>query len=191
MRQGEQAWYYYGSRTNRFLIMHYGFCFQNNLQDSLVFDVRLDMDYDKTIYPTVAEMAEAGKYCKAVQSIRLKRHQFCQLLLGYIRSCFKEGFIKERYNGNKQAAPNLLLSAAVDLDFEMVCLKRYLELIEHQRDKLEATSTLEDDIQLLQDDDLSAHASQEARASHMALQLTNNQRFALVYRSERKKIARA
>ena len=143
------------------------------------------------IYPTVAEMVEAGGQSNAVQSIRLKRHQFCHLLLGYIRSCFKEGFIKERYNGNKQAAPNLLLSAAVDLDFEMVCLKRYLEIVEHEREKLERTSTLEDDIQLLQDSDLSAHASKGSQESHMALQLTKNQRLALVYRSERKKIARA
>ena len=47
------------------------------------------------------------------------------MLICYIRSCFRDGFIKKRYAGNRKIAPKLLLTRVVDLEFEMVCLVRF------------------------------------------------------------------
>lgn len=35
MQPGEQAWYCYGNRSNKFLLINYGFCFAGNRLDSL------------------------------------------------------------------------------------------------------------------------------------------------------------
>ena len=39
---GEQVFYCYGNRTNKFLLLNYGFCFANNKYDSYEFPMRLD-----------------------------------------------------------------------------------------------------------------------------------------------------
>lgn len=47
MKAGTQAWYCYGNRTNSFLMVHYGFCFKDNLYDSYRFALRLDLQFSK------------------------------------------------------------------------------------------------------------------------------------------------
>lgn len=56
MRKGEQAWNCYGNRTNIFLLVNYGFCFPDNLHDSMKFFVRLDIDFKHGQYPSVGDM---------------------------------------------------------------------------------------------------------------------------------------
>lgn len=41
---GEQAFYCYGNRSNRYLLINYGFCFLGNRYDS--FETRLKLDID-------------------------------------------------------------------------------------------------------------------------------------------------
>lgn len=46
-QKGSQAWNCYGDRSNMFLLMNYGFCFENNLYDSVKFMVRLDLNFKR------------------------------------------------------------------------------------------------------------------------------------------------
>lgn len=46
MQKDGQAWYSYGSRTNIFLLVNYGFCFENNHNDSFKFFVRMNVDLE-------------------------------------------------------------------------------------------------------------------------------------------------
>lgn len=87
---------------------------------------------------------------KAVQEIRFKRYHFNEVLMAYIRSCFRETWSKEKY-GNTVKYSNILLSRVVDLEFEKKVLSRYEEIVTIQLKKLEYISTLETDLQLLND----------------------------------------
>ena len=40
---GDQVFYCYGNRTNKFLLLNYGFCFPGNRYDSFEFPLRLDI----------------------------------------------------------------------------------------------------------------------------------------------------
>jgi len=40
---GDQVFYCYGNRTNKFLLLNYGFCFPGNKYDSFEFPLRLDI----------------------------------------------------------------------------------------------------------------------------------------------------
>lgn len=60
MKKGTQAWNCYGNRSNFFLLVNYGFCYPNNLYDSLLIHVRLDLTFSaespitlkKMVWPT-------------------------------------------------------------------------------------------------------------------------------------------
>ena len=43
MKKGTQAWNCYGNRTNEYLLVNYGFCFENNLYSSYSFNVKLNV----------------------------------------------------------------------------------------------------------------------------------------------------
>ena len=40
LQPGEQAMYCYGHRSNKYLLVNYGFCFPNNDQDSMEFHLK-------------------------------------------------------------------------------------------------------------------------------------------------------
>ena len=88
------------------------------------------------------------------------------MLMSYIRYCLREGYEKE-----KNIKP--LLTRIVDLDFEKMCLKRYEEIMYMVMKKLERETSLAHDLSLISENNLTA-----------------NQRFSVIYRSERKKIIR-
>ena len=57
IKKGDQIFLCYGRRTNKDLIMGYGFCTENNLYDSLKFDVKFDTDLmKKDEYMPIEEM---------------------------------------------------------------------------------------------------------------------------------------
>jgi hypothetical protein len=58
MKKGEQAWNCYGARTNLYLLINYGFCFLDNLNDSFAFGLKLDLDVKPTVYPSIADMTK-------------------------------------------------------------------------------------------------------------------------------------
>ena len=83
MAKGSQAFFCYGNRTNMYLMVNYGFCFQDNLYDSYHVNVRLDLDAKAAIDPKKLQ-AYYGKEDN-IQTIRLKRNQFNSFLMAYIR----------------------------------------------------------------------------------------------------------
>lgn len=56
MPKGSQAWNCYGNRTNVFLMVNYGFCFKDNLYDSVKLMMRLDIDFSENKYPELLRM---------------------------------------------------------------------------------------------------------------------------------------
>jgi len=64
----------------------------------------------------------------------------------YIRSCFKEAFLKFNPDVKKES---LLLTKAMNLEYEGMCLERYQEIIEFMIQTIEKISTLEADEELL------------------------------------------
>lgn len=46
-KEKDQVFHCYGRRTNRFLLVNYGFCLRNNKYDSLSFRVWVNFDWDK------------------------------------------------------------------------------------------------------------------------------------------------
>ena len=47
MKKGEQAYVFYGNRSNQYLMLHYDFTFMDNKYDSYRIELRLDFDiYD-------------------------------------------------------------------------------------------------------------------------------------------------
>ena len=98
MPAGSQAWNSYGDRNNAFLLLHYGFCFQDNLHNSFNFNVKLDLDFNKSLTPNMEEMIAISEEQRNIQDIRLKNDQFNYILISYIRSCLKEGFLQKNNN---------------------------------------------------------------------------------------------
>ena len=43
IQAGEQVFYCYGNRTNKFLLLNYGFCFPDNTYDSYEFPMRFEI----------------------------------------------------------------------------------------------------------------------------------------------------
>jgi hypothetical protein len=88
--KGDQAYIFYGNRSNSFLLLHYDFCFEDNKYDSFLLELRLDFDlYD----PKVDDMIEPGEDLKMIQRFKLKENQYNYLLMGYLRSAYREDFI--------------------------------------------------------------------------------------------------
>lgn len=52
---GEQAYYCYGNRSNKFLLMHYGFCFIGNRYDSFAIKMRMDIDLKDPFVPFMVD----------------------------------------------------------------------------------------------------------------------------------------
>ena len=113
--------------------------------------------------------------------------------MSYIRSCFREAWSHEQPGAKKLKYSELLLSRVANLDFEKKCLERYEEIVFLMMKKLEHTTTLEADSEMLGDnasteDDANDEVLQEVKKT---LSLSANQYFAVVYRSEQKKTMRA
>ena len=127
---------------------------------------------------------------KALQEIRFKRYHFNEILMSYIRSCFREAWSKDQF-GTKVKYSELLLSRVANLEFEKKCLERYEEIVFLVMKKLEHTTTLEADLDML-GDSATSDANDEVLAEvKKTLSLSPNQYFAVVYRSEQKKTIRA
>ena len=177
MKAGTQAWNCYGNRSNIFLLVNYGFCFQDNLYDSYKFMVKLDsnfkdMNFDNLIQKNVVYRKDNKQ---ALQEIRLKRNQLNEIFMSVLRSILKATFCYNHPNVNPKT---IMLTKIVNLDLEKICLEKYYNTVKNNLAKLENFSTLEADQELLDErvDDL---------------KLSANQKFALIYRSEQKKILRS
>ena len=61
IKKGEQVFYHYGPRSNTFLLYHYGFAISDNPFDSVGIEMRLDLDFNKSLLPDVDEMLKPTK----------------------------------------------------------------------------------------------------------------------------------
>ena len=87
---------------------------------------------------------------------------------------------RKDFNLNK-----VFLTQLVDIEFEQVCLKQYFKILMFWKNVFEQETTLEQDLELLR-------ASREGGFElPEGMQLTEAQMFAVILRSERKKIIRS
>lgn len=103
--------------------------------------------------------------------------------MSYVRTCMKENYFRvhrKDFNLNK-----VFLTQLVDIEFEQVCLKQYFKILMFWKNVFEQETTLEQDLELLR-------ASREGGFElPEGMQLTEAQMFAVILRSERKKIIRS
>lgn len=166
MRAGSQAWYCYGNRTNSYLLVNYGFCFKDNLYNSVKFYALYDFKFVEG--SKVADLACRTSDPKTLrlQQIRFKEHQLNLVLIGYLRRA------KETYFYGSNPHPTIQLSKVTDLPFELSCMETYLDIINFLLVRMENKTTYLDDEQILADPISSK---------------SWNEKMAMVYRAERKK----
>jgi hypothetical protein len=56
--KGQQAFNSYGDRSNRFLLVNYGFCFAGNRYDSFEFRMKLDVDLSDLFVPFLVDFSD-------------------------------------------------------------------------------------------------------------------------------------
>jgi hypothetical protein len=88
LQPGEQAFYCYGNRSNKFLLKNYGFCYMGNRYDSYVVKLKMNVNYSKL---AVSEMVDF-RNSDFTQEVRLKANQLNMLLFAYFRSTCKTTF---------------------------------------------------------------------------------------------------
>ena len=94
---GDQIFYCYGNRTNKFLLLNYGFCFPDNKYDSYEFPMRLDVPIKETF---TSHVIDIGWQSKGSPKMRLKSDQLCYLMLAYLRFMLKRSFITREVASN-------------------------------------------------------------------------------------------
>ena len=140
---GEQAYYCYGNRTNKFLLMHYGFCFLGNRYDSYAIKMRMDIDLKDPFVPFMVDFR--GEHF--AQEVRLKNEQLNELLMSYFRSVLKASFFTKQ---KKQTdLKRILLTLPVNLFYERYCIQYYEQILDFLKANLEKHVSLEQDLEQL------------------------------------------
>ena len=126
----QQVFHCYGRRTNRFLLLNYGFCLNNNKYNSLSFRVWVNFNWQeekkkeqeklaKGIVDNGEEEEEDNRISKIV---RLKRNRLSEEIFAYLRAN-----LLNTYKGKN--LEYLLISAPVDAEFEMLVVACTLNLL--------------------------------------------------------------
>lgn len=131
-RQGDQLFNSYGLRTNRFLILNYGFAIRQNKYNSLGFKVFVNYTSDDK-----QEM-------RHVKILKLKKNKLSEPLLQYLRVNLVSSFRTQKGSAHNNYYKHLLVSAPVDLDFELLILKTGIDLVGNML-RTKFATTLEDD----------------------------------------------
>jgi len=92
--------------------------------------------------------------------------------MAYLRQIKKVEF----FGKNNKEADEIYLTKAVNLYYELACLKTYLEIIKVIQHQVERHTSLDEDLQIINDSNK---------------EMPFNHRMALIYRSERKKVLRS
>lgn len=136
---GQQVFHCYGRRTNRFLLLNYGFCLNNNKYNSLSFRVWINFNWQKEKEKDQAkekkqvekkessssdeeESKDPEKANQISKVIRLKRNRFNEEIFAYLRAN-----LLNTYKGKN--LPYLLVSAPVDAEFEMLVIACTINLL--------------------------------------------------------------
>lgn len=121
LQPGEQAYYCYGNRSNKFLLLNYGFCFPDNTNDSYSVRLKMNINLQEIFIPQIVDY----KGAEFTQEIRLKNNQLNSLLMSYWRSVCKKKF----FDG-QEGVRKVLLTKPVNLFYERYCLIKYEELLQ-------------------------------------------------------------
>jgi hypothetical protein len=161
---GQQVFHCYGRRTNRFLLLNYGFCLNNNKYNSLSFRVWINFNWQEErkrdeerkkaeaegrLPPERKDSSEESdeeKDNRISKVIRLKRTHFNEEIFAYIRAN-----LLNSYKGKN--LPYLLVSAPVDAEFEMLVVACTINLLKGLMTSRFKTP-LETDKELLEDPNL-------------------------------------
>ena len=170
MPKDSQAWNCYGRRTSDYLLVNYGFCFPDNLYDSYVFHLKLDVNTETDGNISVSSFVVSPvptdiEATKTLQEVRLKRKQLNFVLISYLRSTYKNQYFREL-----SAPSQIFITKPAHLGLELFCLKKYSDVLQMLFDRLEKQSTVSVDEKLLKSD------------------ISDNCKMAVVYRLEKKKI---
>ena len=165
----------------------YGFCIPDNKYDSFIFRVKLCMNITKDlrIMSELIPEPEDEEEFMCAEEIRLKYDALNLVLLGYLRTVFKNYYIlsqRERLisSAKLHESPQqveILLTKPKDINFEIFIFEKYLALMEHLKTTKEKSKTLEDDLSLLED--------------YQRKGVSFEERFVIRYRAEKKKIIRS
>jgi len=160
---GQQVFHCYGRRTNRFLLLNYGFCLNNNKYNSLSFRVWVNFNWQEEKKKDEARKAAKAKGKESAgksdsesdeeespekdnqisKVIRLKRNHFNEEIFAYLRAN-----LLNTYKGKN--LPYLLVSAPVDAEFEMLVVACTINLLKGLMTSRFKTP-LEKDRELLED----------------------------------------
>jgi hypothetical protein len=109
-KKGDQLFNCYGRRTNRFLLVNYGFCMRYNKYNSLGFKVFVNLQRED------GNIDETEQFQKI---IKMKANKLSLDLLQYLRANLVFSFDF----GKKEIRDNITISTPVDLKFETFILE--------------------------------------------------------------------
>jgi len=175
---GEQVFYCYGNRTNKFLLLNYGFSFPGNKYDSFEFPLRLDVPVDDLFAPEIVDLEWKSRL---MQPVRLKKDQICEVVVSFLRSACKKSFFITNKSAQLKPGKRILLTRPVNLFYERYVFSYYLQIVSYVSDQLALVSTLE------QDEELLKRGEPGSTEPAISFEL----RMAVVYRLEKKKILRS
>ena len=69
---GDQIFYCYGNRTNRFLLLNYGFCFPDNRYESYEVHMKMDLNQNGDLFPPEMVSLNRIENLARQQTVRLK-----------------------------------------------------------------------------------------------------------------------
>lgn len=127
------------------MITNYGFCLRNNKYNSLGFKVFVN---------TKDDVLQTQRHVKI---LKLKKNRISEPLLQYLRAnlltSFRESLLKKSEPICKQRADRLLVSAPVDLEFELQVLDTAIGLVSNML-KTKFATTMQEDQEILGRGDL-------------------------------------
>jgi hypothetical protein len=118
----------YGARTNKDLLLHYGFCMEDNAHDYM--EITLDMIAPPDVHLMVIDLEEIVDD-RATLTIRLAKDALNEDLLDYIRYIMRKKFEKGK-----------------NLDYELVVISTYVEVVDILLQDEEQETTLAEDEKL-------------------------------------------
>ncbi|CDW76123.1 set domain protein [Stylonychia lemnae] len=150
--KGDQIFHCYGRRTNRFLLLNYGFVLQDNKYNSIT--LRVNITLNKTKDEILNEqqiladrVSEAVGLNKISKYIKLKKDRISEELLSYLRASLMNVYRDQNHQ-------YLLISTPVEIKFEMQVLLSAINLLQNLLNTRFKKSIYEDR-KILQESDLS------------------------------------
>ena len=133
----------YGRRTNRFLLLNYGFVLRNNKYNSFSFRVWLNFPDEKKNEEETKkavknkEEDDDPEEERPNQLMRLKNTRLCDELMAYLRAN-----LVNKYQGKN--SKKLIISAPLDIDFELFAIACTCNLLKNLQ-KNRSSTPLEED----------------------------------------------